>query len=242
MRLLVREDVIDLSGESTSIGEIYIRMVRCLYKRFTVQKGINFEIRSFVQILKSLGKIALDTLLSAKSLIQRSDVIKEVGDDAFDYGMPIGHEDAHRSIRDETADLFVTFIHRSIQEFLGAFFFVLRIDKIESLQGLKDFALEFLTNPSFFQFCLWFLENSEQLSPLRNKEKVYDLLVACGRKQIDDVSIGLKNISSMFPELGTGLVKTNDSAMKILCDVDSERLSSRSSFQLKDEFRDISEP
>ena len=61
--------------------------------------------------------------MSAKSLIQRSDVIKEVGDDAFDYGMLIGHEDAHRLLRDETADLFVTFTHRSIQEFLGAFFF-----------------------------------------------------------------------------------------------------------------------
>ena len=28
-----------------------------------------------------------DTLLSAKSLIQRNDVIQVVGDDAFDYGM-----------------------------------------------------------------------------------------------------------------------------------------------------------
>ena len=86
------------------------------------------------------------------------------------------------------------------------------------------------------------MENSEQLSPLRNKEKVYDLLVACDREQIDDVSLDLKNISSMFPGLGTGLVKTGDSAMKILCDVDSERLTSRSSFQLEDEFRDTSEP
>ena len=63
------------------------------------------------------------------------------------------------------------------------------------------------------------MENSEQLSPLRNKEKVYDLLVACGREQIDDVSVDLKNISTMFPGLGTGLVKTNDSTMKILCDI-----------------------
>ena len=63
MCLLVREDDIDLSGESTSIGEIYIRMVPCLYKRFTIQKGINFEIRSFVQILKSLDKITLVTLV-----------------------------------------------------------------------------------------------------------------------------------------------------------------------------------
>ena len=84
---------------------------------------------------------------------------------------------------------------------------------------IQDFALEFLTNPSFFQFFLWFLENSEQLSPFRNKEKVYNLLVACGREQIDDFSVDLKDISTMFPGLGTGLVKTNDSAMKIFCDI-----------------------
>ena len=101
-------------------------------KSSTFQKGLYFEIRSFVRILKSLGRIALNTLLSDKALIQKSEIIREVGDDTFDYGMLIGHEDAHRLIQAETADLFVTSTHRSIQEFLGVFLFVLRIDKKEN--------------------------------------------------------------------------------------------------------------
>ena len=61
----------------------------------------------------SVGKLALKTLLSGNPLLQRSVVIKEVGPDAFDYGLLIGHED-FRLIRDETANIFVTFPHRSI--------------------------------------------------------------------------------------------------------------------------------
>ena len=59
----------------------------------------------------SIGKLALKTLLSGDPLLQRSEVIKEVGPDAFDYGLLIGHEDAHMLIKDETADIFVTFPH-----------------------------------------------------------------------------------------------------------------------------------
>ena len=60
--------------------------------------------------------------------MKRTDVIQEVGPDAFDYGLLIGHED-FRLIQDETADIYVTFPHRSIQEFLGAFYFICQIHK-----------------------------------------------------------------------------------------------------------------
>ena len=126
--LLVREEDIDLSDQTLHIGEIYTRMVRCLYKKFTIRKGIHYESGSFVTVLSCLGKLALETLLSGNPLLQRSDVTKAVGSDAFDYGLLIGHEDAHRLIRDETADIFVTFPHRSILEFLGAFYFVMNFD------------------------------------------------------------------------------------------------------------------
>ena len=112
---------IDLSDKTISMGEIYFRMVHCLYKKFTIQKGIGFEATSFLSSRKLLGKLALKTLLSGSPLLQRSHIIDEVGDDAFDYGLLIGHEDAHNLIRNETPDIFVTFSHRSILEFLGAF-------------------------------------------------------------------------------------------------------------------------
>ena len=170
-------------------------------------------------MLNSLDKVALETLLS-DSLVRRSEIIRVVGEDAFDCGLLIGHEDAHRLIRDETADISVTFGHRSIQEFLGAFFFILTIDQQESLQHLNNFAHEFLNNPVFFQFCLWILKNSERLSPLRNPKKVYKLLVDYGREQINHVNVTVFEIGERFRALRISRYEeTNRSVVTMLCDI-----------------------
>ena len=86
------------------------------------EKNIEYEDTEFVKTVTKIGKLPFETLLSGKPLLRRNLVIKDVGLDAFDYGLLIGHED-FRLIPDETADIFVTFPHRSIQEFLGAFLF-----------------------------------------------------------------------------------------------------------------------
>ena len=109
MCLLVREDDFDVANKTTHVGEIYTRMVRCLYKKFTIRKEIHFENDNFIKTIVAIGKLALETLLSGNPLLRRSDVMNKVGKDAFDFGLLIGHEDAHRLIRDETADIFCDF-------------------------------------------------------------------------------------------------------------------------------------
>ena len=47
MCLLVREDEIDLTSTGVHIGEIYFRMIRCLYKKFAIRKGIEFDENCF---------------------------------------------------------------------------------------------------------------------------------------------------------------------------------------------------
>ena len=44
-----------------------------------------------------------------------------------------------RLIRDETADILITFPHRSLQEFLGAFYFIQALDKGESIVSVYKF-------------------------------------------------------------------------------------------------------
>ena len=129
----------------------------------------------------SVGKLALKTLLSGDPLLQRSVVIEEVGPDAFDYGLLIGHEEAHRLIKDETADIYVTFPHRSIQEFLGALYLIWILNRDEGeiqflLCGNRDKPI-CLTNPLFLRFCLWFLRDEQSYFSFENKEKVYQCLV-----------------------------------------------------------------
>ena len=174
MCLLFREDDIDLISKATNFGEIYTRMVRCLYKKFTIRKKKEFQISEFTNVLKSLGKLALETLLSNKPLMKREKVKREVGEDAFDYGLLIGHEDAHKLIRDETADIFVTFPHMTIQEFLGSFWFVCRLcsgENLEAILGSDCKTPVFLTNPLFLQFCLWFLQSSDEYFTFERKKK-----------------------------------------------------------------------
>ena len=112
----------------------------------------------FVQVVKAIGKLALETLLSGKSLFRKSQVVEALGPNAFDFCILIGHEDAHSLIPYETADIFVTFAHRSIQEFLGVFFFISSINEGLSIAGLLGNPCGkpmFLTNPLFFSFlCL----------------------------------------------------------------------------------------
>ena len=120
--LLVRENDIDLSVRSMDPGQLYVKMMRCLYKKYAIRKGKPFEISSFCEALKLIGKIAFETLLSENPFYQRSDISRLVGEDAFDYGLLIGHED-FRLIGDETADILVAFPHRSLQEFFRSFLF-----------------------------------------------------------------------------------------------------------------------
>ena len=157
--LLVREEAIDLSNTEVAYGEIYFRMVRCLYKKFTIRKGIEFKTISFLKVLKLFGKLALHTLTSGNSLLRYSQIVAEVDSNVFDYGLLIGHEDTHRLIQYETADLCVTFADPGIQEFLGAFYFICLLDggrNITSLLGSYCRKPIFLMNPMFLHFCLLF--------------------------------------------------------------------------------------
>ena len=94
-----------------------------------------FSSEKFEAAMISIGKLALKTLLSGDPLLKRpDDVIREIGKDAFDYGLLIGMKD-FRLILNETADIFVTFPHRSIQEFLGALYFIWMLDMGEEIQS-----------------------------------------------------------------------------------------------------------
>ena len=93
MCLLVREDDIDLTSKTIHTGEIYTRMVRCLYKKYIIRKNIDYIHEIFIRTITKVGKFAFDTLLLGNPLLCRSQVIKDVGPDAFDYGLLIGHED-----------------------------------------------------------------------------------------------------------------------------------------------------
>ena len=98
-----------------------------------------------------------------------SDIIKVVGPQPFQSGFLIGHRDS-RLLKDETADVFVRFPHRSIQEFLIAFFFVVTANDgwfkmVEDDPYLLIYSL-------MLQFCCWLLFCGHSYIPLAKRENV----------------------------------------------------------------------
>ena len=214
--VLVREDNIDLSDKTISIGEIYFRMVQCLYKKFTIRKGIKFKKCSLVTVLMSIGKLALETLLSGKSELERSQIIEQVGEEVFEYGLLID-EDGFSLTRDMTVDILVTFPHRSLQEFLGAFYFVLTLGQKQTIGHLDKALLEYLKNPLFSKFCLWILDESNEFFSFSERSIAYENLNIYVSKQIDAVEVDFQKLERNYPVLRMALRDSRkEFALKIL--------------------------
>ena len=201
--LLVRENEIDLSDNNTNTGEIYTRMIRCLYKKFTIRTNTEYQYAEFVKAITAIGKIAFHTLLTGNPLFRKSKVIEDVGPDAFGYGLLIGHEDGQRLIRDETADILITFPHRSIAEFLGAFYFIHALSKGESMYSLQGDNSQplFMTNPLFLSFCLWLVQHSEAYFTFENLDSVRHTVQGHILKRIDIPNLDFASIATRFPAI-----------------------------------------
>ena len=88
--VLVKEDGVDLKDEDLKKGELYFRLVRFLYQKYTVTKGVNFDEKTFINVLNKLGRLAWKILKHQNAFLKRSQVIQEVGEEAFEYGLIIG--------------------------------------------------------------------------------------------------------------------------------------------------------
>ena len=116
----------------------------------------------------------------------KNEIIQETNEEVFDYGIVCGYKDAHRLLSDETADIYVTFIHSSIEEFFGAFYFVQALcegENVDSLFGTDCRDPVFLTTPLFLHFSLWLLNSDQRYFTFANKELTRDALVRyCSEK------------------------------------------------------------
>ena len=113
------------------------------------------------------------------------------------------HEDC-RLIRDETADVIVTFAHRTIQEFFAAFFFILTLNETEDMENILEEST-FLENPLFFHFCMYIMYNSkilfDNICPARAHERLQNLVL----KKMNFAQLEFSEIASSYPSLNLAL-------------------------------------
>ena len=216
---LVAEQEIDLSDKTTSMGDIYTRLVKCLYKKFTIRKGMKFEQDDFVQVMKSVGQLALQTLMSNNQLLQREEVLGVVGDFAFDYGLFAGHEDI-RLLGDPTADLYVTYAHRSLEEFFGSFGFIQALDdgkSVDDILGSDCKTPVFMGNPLVLNICLWFLSTSGFVK----KDECYDILTSYTAKRLDSKVLDPDEIGHRYTAIDMLLPpqRLGRSTYQFFCDI-----------------------
>ncbi len=167
LSLLVNWDEIDLNTEALPVGEFYTRLLDCLYKRYIAERAKTQDKGEKEEILLKIGRLAFEGMLSNKVAYNKREVIETVGPEAFDYGILIGSEEYEgRRYLNESADIFVYFAHKSIQEYLAAKYFISLLsgtrksvpDIIGGGKGL-DFIQD---NLMFFTFCGYFAKLSKE--------------------------------------------------------------------------------
>ena len=211
---LVTEQEIDLSDKTVTMGDIYTRLVKCLYKKYTIRKGIKFELDHFVQVLKSVGILALTTLKSNNPLLEKSEVLSTVGNDAFEYGFFAGHEDFRLS-GDLTADIYVTYAHRSLEEFFGSFGFCQALSegkRLEEILGFNSQSSLLLVNPLFLKFSLWFLSSPD--FNFQQSEDCYDKITSYVATHIDSVEFDVMKTSKKYPAFDVQSLNTRPDGLE----------------------------
>ena len=201
---LVNTREIDLAGKHPNLGEINTKLVGSLYRKFLTQKGIkSMDMKLFLKVLIGVGKIAFQTLKSGRALLKKCDVLEAAGDEAFEYGLLIGTE-RYSLFPDETADISITFPYRTIQEFLGALFFIQSLNDgidIGTLLGSDSEAPVLLANPLFLYFCLWLTSGKAGQFKFDKRMDVLDCLKMYILNRMNVIQLDFDDLGTIFPAL-----------------------------------------
>ena len=200
---MAREQDTDLTSQTICTGDIYMRMIICLYKIYTINKQTQDHRTNLVSVLEQFGKFALDTLLSGNTHFLRSSVVKDLGEDVFKFGLLIGDEDYFKLSTNPVADIAITFLHTTIQEFLGALYFVLMLAQgktVDMLLGSYSANPIFLTNKLFLHFCCWALYRSDRYVAIDGLDARKQLKIFC-RGLIPGKEVNIRQILQKWPAL-----------------------------------------
>ncbi len=122
--VLVDSKLLDISpSANVAMNTIYDRLIECVFRRHFAKKGKVMDKKKLdgliAELVSKFGQIAFECLTDGSNLCSASDIRNLVGPDAFEYGLIIGSVDRSMMLGDHD-DLKVSFLHRSLQEYLAA--------------------------------------------------------------------------------------------------------------------------
>ena len=172
--ILVNDGNLDLTNKHLTLNEIYDSLHLCLYRRYTARRKIEFDMDQCNKTMIKLGKMARRGLERGELLYKISDIEKEVGKEAFHFGIIVGYKD-RRIINDLSADYWVCFLHRSIQEFLAAKYIHSELNSSDRRpEDLWPEVWDYPTIASVQLLFVFLVEMTEENSPAMQK-----LLTSC---------------------------------------------------------------
>ena len=212
--ILVNSNELDLNKQYVPLSEVYYKLILCVYRKYCERMKKEFKESEFIDVLTRVGKFALKMWKSCKNWAKRSEVIKEVGGDAFEIGLLIGHKDS-RLLGKVKADILITFPHFALQEFIGSFGFLQMLNEGESIDYLwvNDHGQKILHNPCFIQFCLWFTKGCSVWENFRFPEgqNIYESVVSECAKEINFEQLDMFAPGTLYPFLQVPFNKSETS-------------------------------
>ena len=200
---LVLQENINLTSKRIHTGEIYFKMIRWICTAYMKRQNKECTDSVLMEILKKLGKFALDTLLQHESpAFPRSCLENKIGKDGLDLGLLTAH--SYNSVSNPSAEISVAFLHTTIQDFFGAFYFIWMLCNGSSVKDLlKDKSKNpiFLSNGIFLHFCLWFLSKSNKYIRIPKKMPVSKLLHKHSVGIISSEVLNFNDVAQRFPSL-----------------------------------------
>ena len=121
-----------------------------------------------------------------------------------------------------TADIYVTYPHRSLEEFFGSFGFLQALDDGRSVDDILGSDCEepiFIVSPLVLQFCLWLLTTTTEC--FKYPGNSYQKLVLFAAKRIGFRFLDTKAIERVYPAISIcdALLDTDSLKLKFLKDV-----------------------
>ena len=123
--------------------------------------------------------------------------MNEVGEEAFECGFLVGHEDFRMIV---LSDIVVTFPHRSVQEFFGAFYCSLVLGSVDE-ESINSGKLLLLQDHIFFHFCVWLTSADNKLLDFPNRPEASDRLRRVVFDVFDHVLFDFIDIGRSYPAI-----------------------------------------
>ncbi len=118
--ILVQWDYIDVKADNPmSFESFYEHLCDCILERYSQKSGNSLDATMKQDLLLRFGELALDCLRSG-SINCKINVILNKIENAFDYDFITGENDRRIVCSISADDVLVSFVHRSLQEYLAA--------------------------------------------------------------------------------------------------------------------------